>query len=99
MIFIWRGTGITVPIFFFISAWITSYWFEDTRLGNSAFIGWSMLWAGILLSLQGLAIYGGGLPDEETGEVPPKTYNDFFWIPVIIWGLGFIGLSIWLINK
>lgn len=99
MIFIWRGSGITVPIFLFISGWIMSFWFPDTRLGNYPFIGWSMLWAGILLTLQGAAVWGGGVPDPETGEIPLKRGHDFFWIPVLFWGIGLIGLSIWLINK
>ena len=99
MVFIWRGSGITVPIFLFISGWIMSFWYPDTRLGNYPFVGWSMLWAGILLTLQGAAVWGGGTPDPETGEVPLRRGHDFFWIPVLFWGIGFIGLSIWLINK
>lgn len=99
MVFIWRGSGITVPIFLLISGWITGYWFEDTRLGNYPFIGWTLLWAGIILTFQGAAVWGGGKPDPETGEIHIKKGHDFFWIPVLLWGLGFIGLSIWLINK
>ncbi len=99
MVFVWRGSGITVPIFLFISGWIMSFWFEDTRLGNYPFLGWSMLWAGIVLTLQGAAVWGGGTPDPETGEIPFRRGHDFFWIPVLFWGVGFIGLSIWLINK
>jgi hypothetical protein len=98
MVFIWRGFGIAVPIIFFLSVWITSYWFEDTKLVNAALIGWSMLWAGIVLILFGLASHGETLDDngQPTGE---KSYNDFFWIPIWIWSLGFIGGSIYLINK
>ena len=99
MVFVWRGSGITVPIFLLISGWITGYWFEDTRLGNSAFMGWTLLWAGIILTLQGVADWGGGKPDPETGQIHIKKGHDFFWIPVLIWGLAFMGLSIWLINK
>ncbi len=76
-----------------------SNWYPDTTLGNYPFVGWSMLWAGIVLTLQGAAVWGGGAPDPETGEIPFRRGHDFFWIPVLFWGIGFIGLSIWLINK
>ena len=52
---IWRGFGIVVPIVLLISAWITSYWFEDTRVGNTSYLGWTLLWAGIVLILAALA--------------------------------------------
>jgi hypothetical protein len=98
MVFIWRGFGIAVPIIFFLSGWITSYWFEDTRLLNSAFIGWSMLWAGIVLILFALASFGSTV-DEDGQPTGEKAYNDFFWIPIWVWSLGFIAGSIYLINK
>ena len=98
MVFVWRGSGITVPIFLFISGWIVSYWIEDTTLGNSLFIGWTMLWAGIILTLQGVAVWGGGKPDPDTGEILTKKGHDFFWIPVVFWGLGFLAMGIWKIN-
>lgn len=97
MVFIWRGFGIAVPIIFFLSAWITSYWFEDTRLLNSGYIGWSMLWAGIVLIFFALASFGETV-DENGQPTGKKAYNDFFWIPIWLWSLGFIGGSIYLIN-
>ena len=97
MVFIWRGFGIAVPIIFFISGWITSYWFEDTRLLNTAYIGWTMLWAGLALIIFSLASLGEKL-DENGQPIGQKVYNDFFWIPTWIWCLGFIGGSIYLIN-
>lgn len=97
MVFIWRGFGIAVPIVFFLSAWITSYWFQDTRLMNAGYIGWSMLWAGIVLIFFALASFGQTL-DENGQPTDKKAYNDFFWIPIWIWSLGFIGGSIYLIN-
>jgi len=99
MMLIWRGAGILVPILLFVSAWITSYWFPDTRLANATFMGWSLLWSGIVILLLGLATLGMNLPDPETNKKPEKSYHDFFWIPIWIWGVVFIGLSIWLINK
>ncbi|MFT5823186.1 MAG: hypothetical protein ACI8ZM_004446 [Crocinitomix sp.] len=98
MVFVWRGFGIAVPIVFFLSVWITSYWFEDTKLLNAALIGWSMLWAGITLVLFALASFGNTL-DENGEPTDKKSYNDFFWIPIWIWSLGFILGSIYLINK
>ena len=98
MVFVWRGFGIMVPIVFAICAWITSYWFEDLRLGNSVFVGWSMFWASIPLTLVGLGTLMKPEPDEN-GKVEVTGPNDFFWIPIIIWGLVFLGTSIYLINK
>lgn len=99
MFIVWRGSGITVLIFTLLSGWIVSNWFDDTRLGNYPFVGWTLLWSGIVLTIQGALVWGGGTPDPDTGEVPFRRGHDFFWIPVLFWGLGFIGLSIWLVNK
>lgn len=96
MVFIWRGAGIMVPIVLFISCWICSYSFEDTRLGNPDYMGWSMFWAGIPLFIIGGLLAAGNLPDAETEEKPPKSYNDLFWIPIWIWGLFFIGFGLYL---
>jgi len=99
MVFVWRGSGITVPIFLFLSGLIMTNWYDDTRMGNYPFIGWTLFWAGIILTLQGVAVWGGGKPDPETGEVHIKKGHDFFWIPVVLWGLGFLGFGIYFINK
>lgn len=98
MVFIWRGFGIVVPIVLFISCWITSYWFKDTKLLNAVFIGWSMLWAGITLILFALASFGEKL-DENGQPTGKRALNDFFWIPVWVWSLAFIVGSLFLINK
>ncbi len=98
MVFIWRGFGIVVPIIFFLSGWITSYWFKDTRLLNATYIGWTMLWAGLALIFFALASYGEKL-DENGNPTDKKVYNDFFWIPTWVWSIGFILGSIYLINK
>ncbi len=98
MIFIWRGFGIVVPIIFFLSGWITSYWFKDTRLLNASYIGWTMLWAGLALIFFALASFGAKL-DENGQPTDKKVYNDFFWIPTWVWSLGFIVGSIYFINK
>jgi hypothetical protein len=83
MVFIWRGFGLIVPIVFGICAWIVSYWYEDTRLGNASFMGWSMFYASIVLLLPGLAMWGS--KDEEDGS---KRYHDFMFVPVLFWSLG-----------
>jgi hypothetical protein len=33
--------------------------------------------------------------DRTVGANPPKAYHDFFWIPVWLWGVVFISLSVW----
>jgi hypothetical protein len=96
---VWRGSGITVPIFTFLSGYLMSFWYDDTRIGNYPYLGWTLLWSGILLTLQGAAVWGGGKPDPETGQIPIKKGHDFFFIPVLFWGLAWVGLSFWLINK
>jgi len=96
---IWRGAGIAVPIIFFICGWIVSYWFEDTRLGNPDFMGWTSFYAGIVTLLAGVVILGMGSEPKklEPGEVPVRVRHDFFWIPVLIWGVILLGLSIYLL--
>jgi hypothetical protein len=98
MVFIWRGFGLAVPIVFFLSCWITSFWIENPKLGNAPFIGWSMLWAGITLAFFALASFGETL-DENGEPTGKKAYHDFFWIPIWAWCLGFVAGSIYLINQ
>lgn len=96
-----------VPIILAICCWITSYWFEDTRLGNGAYMGWSMIWAGIPLLLVGGLLAASNLTEaedseetstenNESDEVAQKSYNDLFFIPVWIWGIAFIAFGIYL---
>jgi hypothetical protein len=92
---IWRGLGIVVPIIFFITAWIVSYWYDsgETTLGNSSYIGWTALFAGIVVLLIGLGLMGGS-SDEEDG---PRKKHDFFYLPVFAWGLLLGALSLYLL--
>ncbi len=83
MVFIWRGFGLIVPIVFFICAWIVSFFYEDTRLGNASFMGWSMFYTAIVLLLPGLGLWGS--KDEDDGT---KRHHDFMFIPVLFWSLG-----------
>lgn len=99
MVFIWRGAGIIVPIIVLIAGWIVSYWFEDTRLGNNVYLGWTFFWASIPLLLLGLAFLGMNATDPETGEKPQKSHHDFFFIPVWIWAVALLGFGIYWINK
>ena len=100
MLFIWRGLGILVPIIIFLSGLLMSVWFEDTRLGNYPFIGWSLFWAGIVISILGAMLFGGGgAVNPNTGEIGKGKSHDFFWIPMLFWGIGLTGLGIWLMNK
>ena len=97
MVIIWRGAGILIPIILGICRWICSYSFEDTRLGNPDYMGWSMIWAGIPILIIGGLLAASNLPDSENpDEVVEKTYNDLFWIPMWIWGAFFIGFGIYL---
>lgn len=95
---IWRGMGIIVPIIFFITAWIVSYWYDsgETTLGNSSYIGWTSLFAGIAVLLIGLVLMAGG-SDEEGEEPGPKKKHDFFYLPVFVWGLLLGGLSLYML--
>ena len=81
---IWKGFGIIVPIIFFITGWICSYFFEDTRLGNFAYIGTIMLFSALPVGLIGL---GMSQPDEDG---TPAKQHSFFFLPVAWWGLIFI---------
>ena len=92
---IWRGLGIAVPIIFFITGWIVSFWFGEgeTTLGNSSFIGWTAMYSGIVILLLGLAMLGAG--GGEDGE--PKKKHDFFYLPIFVWGLLLGALSLYLL--
>ncbi|HTF05144.1 MAG TPA: hypothetical protein VK826_14045 [Bacteroidia bacterium] len=83
MVFVWRGFGLIVPIFFFICAWIVSLFYDDTRLGNASFMGWSCFYASMALLLPGLGLWGG--TEEEDGT---RKKHDFFFLPVAIWAVG-----------
>ncbi len=92
MLFVWRGFGLIVPIVFFICAWIVSYWYDDTRLGNASFMGWSCFYTAIVLLLPGLAMLFTD-PDEDG----VKRKHDFFFVPVLFWAIGLGALSAYLI--
>ena len=90
---VWRGAGILVPIVLLISGWLTSYWFEDTRLGNPEYMAWTLLWSGIVVTIFGM----GAWPlskDPQTGKLRYIGNNDFLWIPMFVWGVGFLFFSI-----
>lgn len=94
MLFVWRGFGIIVPIIFFICGWIVSYFYDDTRLGNPSFMGWTCFYTGIVLLFPGLL----NLAPPEEGQARRK--HDFFFIPVIIWALIFlIGSAVILFSR
>lgn len=98
MVFIWRGAGIMVPIAIFISAWLTGYKFDDESISNAPYMAWTLLWAGIALSLIGLALF----PIQKDPETQQKRYvagHDFFWIPMIAWGIVLLGVSTYLFVK
>lgn len=92
MLFVWRGFGLIVPIVFFICAWIVSYFYDDTRLGNASFMGWSCFYTAIVLLLPGF-----GMIATDPDENGVKRKHDFFFIPVIFWAVGLGALSAYLI--
>ena len=89
---IWRGFGLMVPIVFGICAWIVSYWYDDTTLGNPSYMGWSLFYTSIVLLLPGLALFAD--KDEEDGR---KRYHDFFFVPILFWSLGLGGLCTYVL--
>jgi hypothetical protein len=97
---VWRGSGILVLIYFFLSAWLCSYYFDgDHNLGNSSYIGWTLFWAAIVTALHGAAIllmkYGEdpNAPSEENEAPRSIWHSHLFFIPVVIWPLVFGLLS------
>ena len=98
MVFIWRGAGIAVPIITFICGWIVSYSFDDTRLGNLDFTGWMLIWSGIVNAVLGILLLLANNAEPLPGEEIKKAKHDFFWLPVWIWGIAFIGLGIYFVN-
>lgn len=96
MVFVWRGIGIIVPILFFIVGCIVGIFIDDQRLGNPRFIGWTSFYSAILLTLIGLAVFGG-TKEEGADENQPKKKHDFFFIPVLFWGLILGALSAYLL--
>lgn len=101
MVFIWSGSGISVLIYFGLSAWLTSYSFDDVTLGNGAYMGWSMIWACIPTFLHTLALMAM-TKDEvklEPGEVPAKTKHAFMFIPVGIWAVILLAGGIYFVIK
>ena len=92
---VWRGSGILVLIYFFLSAWICSYWFDDTRFGNSAYLGWTLFYTAIVTTLHALAIYVSRKGHDANDPEPPKPmmHSHLFFIPVLFWPLILGGLS------
>lgn len=94
MVIIFRGLGILVPIVLFISGWIVSFWFKDTRIGNPPFMGWTLFYTAIVCLFLGLATFGG---KDENGNPIPKNKHHFFYIPIVFWALIFGGVSAYLL--
>lgn len=94
MVIIFRGLGILVPIVLFISGWIVSFWFKDTRIGNPGFMGWTLFYTAIVCLFLGLGTFGG---KDDNGNPIPKNKHHFFYIPIIFWALIFGGVSAYLL--
>ena len=84
-----------------------SNFYEDTRLGNGDFMGWSMIWSAVPTFLLYLVLRKYHLKEKELapGEIAPSqeekskyfTGHSFFWIPVAFWPFIFLFLGIYLV--
>ena len=83
MTLIWRGAGILVPIITLAAAIIISKNVEDTYKGMGIC---GLIAGGILLAI-GLITLPGKKTDPTTGEVTQKRKHDFFFLPIIVWGV------------
>jgi hypothetical protein len=95
---VWRGFGIVVPIIFVLTGLLVS-WISgdpDTRIGNPSFLGWTSMISGILLFLLGLVTWGGTEQQDAQGNTVRKKH-DFFYVPILIWGVLLGGLSVYLL--
>lgn len=98
---VWRGSGIMVLIYFFLSAWLCHYAIDGPHnLGNDSYAGWTLFWAAIATTLHAAAIllmkFGEDPNEPKTEDDPPRSiwHAHFFYIPVIIWPLIFGLLSV-----
>lgn len=93
---VWRGSGILVLIYFFLSAWICSYFFDTQKtFGDLPYLGWSLFWAAIVTTIHALLIVVMRYGHDENDPEPPKkiTHSHLFFIPVVFWPLILGGLS------
>ena len=93
---IWRGMGIIVPIIFFVTGLLYSLISgdPDKRLGNTDMIAWTSMISGILLTLIGFGALGMTNKDAQGNE--KRASHDFFFIPIIVWGVLLGILSIYM---
>jgi len=92
MTLVWRGAGIVVPIIFLISAFIMSRFEENYMQG----FGKSGLIAGGVLILIGLLTLPGKVLDEGSGQMVSKKKHDFFFLPIIVWGVLLTGVGAYM---
>jgi|GEM_PF-1146605 len=103
MVLVWNRSGIVVFIVLALCLWIVSYWFENPKLGNGAYMGWSFFYAAIATALHALVLIGGrNSPEEQNadanGEIPhPVWSHSAFFVPVVFWPLILGGLSAFLL--
>lgn len=98
MTILWKGAGIMVPITIAISSWLTGYWYEDESFFNESFMSWMLLWSGVFLTVLGFGLF----PFKKDPETQQRKYvggNDFMFVPIIAWGIGILGYSVFLFNK
>jgi hypothetical protein len=106
MVFIWRGSGIAIPIVLLINAWIVGQFYDDHRIGNLPETAWICFYTAIIVLLHGLIVFPWKNTEptevvinadgtQEEAYQPPASLgsHSFFYIPVIFWALIFGGIS------
>jgi hypothetical protein len=95
---IWRGQGLVVLVYFFVFAWISSFFFDDTTFGNKLYVGTTLLLAAVPTYFHGKKLAMGSqsaYEKVEEGEEREPIVADFFFIPLKYWGFIFVGLGGW----
>lgn len=98
MTIVWRGAGILVPIAFVASIATMNSWYKGTSAGDAP-IAWALFWAALICLPLGLLTLPGKKTDPDTGVKVARRKHDFFFIPIIVWGLLFVGGSIYFFVK
>ncbi len=93
MVFIWRGLGLGVLLALAAVGFSLAYFvFDDPKLGNLAWIGWTCVGTAGASVLVALATFGG----EEKGS---WTKHSLFFVPVVFWPLIFGGVGAWALSS
>ena len=82
MVFVWRGMGLGVLVAAAaVSFGLGLFVFDDPKLGNLSWLGWTCIGTAVISLPLGLATFGG--EDKDSGW----TKHHVFFIPVLLWPL------------